>query len=788
MRIARYLLRYRWWVVACLSALTLAGAALAPSLQFDFTPQAVFEGNDDLLHRDEEFKRVFGYQDAVLLVVLEATGGDDVLGEAALAWQVRAAGQLQALTHVQRAEAMVLLQVPRRIPGVGLAVGSQPLVPAALTADTRGRINEQLAHLPLVDGELISRDRRATKIVLFADADCREAARMRDLIARVKAALARSPLPAGYAVHLSGLPALRMDIVQGLREDLFFLLPVAGGLFLIILLGEFRRLGAALLPLAAVGAGLAWTVGLFVLCGQELNIVSNVLPVMLFVIGMANCVHMVSRYGEEIARTPRRPIGAARRTVRFMLLACLLTSLTTMVGFASLLAAHSAVLQALGLHAVIGVGLLYVSTITVLGTLLPSVRPPRQDRGTLQDHHLHPVARLVGWAGHLIARNPRRTLAGGAVVVATALALARGAVVNSYMMETYDESHPGIKTLRLVERQLSGILPLEISLEADSDQAFLGGDAFERAVRAEAFAAGQDGVVSTRSYADVLREVYAGLTGQSYAAVVLGGPTAGGQARLTLAGQIARRTANLVHPEMFLSADGRRARILLRVRDIGSRRMLAMIAALEKRLGEIFPPHLGVRACLTGDSYVHAKAMDRFVRDLFWSLVSATVVIFCVIALLFWSLRVGLIAVLPNLAPLLVVLGYIALRGYELNAGNVVVFAVSIGIAVDNTIHFLARFREEIRVDGDVLQSIRRSFQSAGRAVVLATFLIVAGLSVLLFSRFVPSRRFAELTGVTLLSALLGNLLLLPACLVLFWKPHRGPARSIGIDSGPPSP
>ena len=118
----------------------------------------------------------------------------------------------------------------------------------------------------------------------------------------------------------------------------------------------------------------------------------------------------------------------------------------------------------------------------------------------------------------------------------------------------------------------------------------------------------------------------------------------------------------------------------------------------------------------------------------------------------------GLIAVLPNLAPLLVVLGYIALRGYELNAGNVVVFAVSIGIAVDNTIHFLARFREEIRLDGDVLQSIRRSFQSAGRAVVLATFLIVAGLSVLLFSRFVPSRRFAELTGVTLLSALLGLL------------------------------
>ena len=549
-------------MVACLSALTLAGAALAPSLRFDFTPQAVFQGNDDLLLYDEEFKRVFGYQDAVLLVILEATGADDVLSQPALAWQVRSAGELQALADIQRVEALVLLQVPRRLPGVGLAVGSQPLLPPA-GANARKQISEHLDRLPLVDGELISRDRRVTKLVLFADGDCREAARMRDLIARVQAALARSPLPPGFAVHLSGLPALRMDIVQGLREDLFFLLPLAGGLFLVILLGEFRRLGAALLPLAAVGAGLAWTVGIFVLCGQELNIVSNVLPVMLFVIGMANCVHMVSRYGEEVARAMRRRLGPARRTISFMLLACLLTSLTTMVGFGSLLAARSAVLQALGLHAIIGVGLLYVSTITVLGTLLPSIR-----------------------------------------------------------------------------------------------------------------------------------------------------------------------------------------------------------------------------ARLTGDSYVHARAMDRFVRDLFWSLVSATAIIFCVIALLFWSLRVGLIAVLPNLAPLLVVMGYIALRGYELNAGNVVVFAVSIGIAVDNTIHFLARFREEIRLDGNVLQSIRRSFQSAGRAVVLATFLIVAGLSVLLFSRFVPSRRFAKLTGVTLLSALLGNLLLLPACLVLFWKPQRDKCSADG-SAGP---
>lgn len=131
---------------------------------------------------------------------------------------------------------------------------------------------------------------------------------------------------------------------------------------------------------------------------------------------------------------------------------------------------------------------------------------------------------------------------------------------------------------------------------------------FDFTPQAEAFAAGLDGVVSTRSYVGVLRQVYAGLTGQDPAAVVLGGNAPGGQTRLALAGQIARRTANLVHPEMFLSADGRRARILLRVRDVGSRKMLEMIDVLERRLGEIFQPGRGVRARVTGDCYVHERA------------------------------------------------------------------------------------------------------------------------------------------------------------------------------------
>ncbi|MEM9703749.1 MAG: MMPL family transporter, partial [Planctomycetota bacterium] len=127
----------------------------------------------------------------------------------------------------------------------------------------------------------------------------------------------------------------------------------------------------------------------------------------------------------------------------------------------------------------------------------------------------------------------------------------------------------------------------------------------------------------------------------------------------------------------------------------------------------------------------------------------------------------------PNLTPLLLTLGYLRLRGLDLSAGNAIVFAVGLGVAVDDTIHFLARFQEELGKTADLQTAVARTLAASGRAIVLTSGLILAGVSVLLWSDFIPTRRFAELTCVTLAAALVGDLILLPAALASFWKPGR---------------
>ncbi len=781
MRFATFLVRHRWLVLGVLALVTAGSLALLPHIRFDFTPEAVLRGGDDLVTYAESFKKTFQHNDAVLLVVLEATGEADALSAEALTWQRRVAERLAALPRIRRVDAVVTLQIPRmRLAGPPWMTAEPLLAAPSVDAAAEARVRQAVDDLPLLDEALISTDRRVTSLVANAAPDSYEVTAMRPIVGAVEGILGETPPPPGYAVHLSGLPAMRVDIVDNLRRNLLTLFPAAGVLFLIVLGLEFRRISGTVLPLLAVGVGLAWTVSTIVLRGDSFTIITNILPVLLFVIGMANCVHVVNRYAEESERLGEDTFEATRRTIAHMSVACFLTFLTTGIGFSTLLGARSVQLKSLGWYAITGMGFLYVTTIAVLGCLLPSFRAPRHTHA--MSSRIHPVARFVGFAGHAVARRPRTALGLSLALIAVFLWFACFVPANSRMFETYEKGHPQIRALRLVETRLGGILPLEISLTADADGRFLQPDTYARVARAQRFASRLDTVLFARSYVDLHQEIHAKMTRRSEFRAEMPADSDAGRMRLKTHDAILRSIASASQYDSFLTTDGRRARIMLRVRDVGSRRMLGVLDVLNDKLAEIFPPGSGIETRLTGDAQVHARAMNSFLRDLVTSLLGASLVIFFVIGLLFRSLRIGLIAILPNITPLVLTWGYIGMRGYEMNAGNVVVFAISLGIAVDNTIHFLARFREEVQLDGDIPEAIRRSYHGTGRAIVLTSVLIVAGLSVLLLSQFVPSRRFAELTNVTIAGALVGDLFLLPACLMLFWKSPRPRADAMEID------
>lgn len=766
---ARLLLDHPRAALALLAVSLVCALLLIPGLKFDFAPQSIYVGNDNLVDYAEEFKRTFGYDEFVVLFVLEAVGDADVLEAAPLQWQSEISQRFAALDEVRSVESLATIEAPRpRLGGLRL----ERLLPEGeIDDDVALRARGQFESMPLLRGNLLSHNCRLAAIPVFLEPQSRDIDAVREAVGALRRIAVDDPPPSGYRALLTGLPVLRVDIVDDLRTDQWTLIPLAAVTYLVVLGLMFRCVSGSLLPLAAVGVALTWTFATFSVTGESLNLVSNVLPVLLLIIGVSSSVQIVSCYAEEAHLHPGDQRLAAQRAISHMTPACLLAALTTAIGFVSVATARSIILRRFGWQAAVGVGYQYLCTLVTLGALFRYFAPPRHSG--LHQERPGPVTRAAAVVGAAVARHPWPVIGLSALVVAVAVAGARHVRINSYnALETFRDDHPAVATLKLVERELAGVLPLEISLQAEHAGRFLEPETFHRVAAIQREVRGLDGVLASQAYTDVFREILAHWPGrrtsESDIELVPAGDT--GKKRLARTDGFARQFGETLHYHEFLSSDGTRARIRLRIGEIGSAKSLELISKIEAKLAEVFPASGGIEPRVTGEAYVAAHALTTLIRDLFFSLLTASLVIFSLIALEFWSLRAGLIAALPNLVPLAITLGYMGYRGYDMNVGNVIVFTVCLGLADDNTIHFLYRFREELRRNHDVPDSIQRAFLGTGRAIVATSLLLLAGLGVLGLSQFIPTQRFAELTCVTILGNLLGVLLLLPAWLKIAWR------------------
>lgn len=787
-RLGPNLTRYRWPVLGAFAIVTLVALAIAPFIEFNFTPQAILDGDRELQEVSDDIKETFGHEHNIVLVGLQATGDADVLTREALEWQRLATVQLNPegpdttsarepgphqdlYETVLAIDSLATVGIPREKPSSPGTLDTTPIVKRTkpVTDELPAEARAALRNAPLVTGQLISEKMDLVAIGVRLKPQVQEIEDVEKAVAAVKLWVEKNPPPEGYAVIFSGVPNLRVKVVEDLRSEQLTQLPITGGVFLIVLFALFRRPSGVFLPLIAAGVAIVWTVAAMVLLGQHVHVINTMLPTLLFVIGMSDCVHIVTRYAEEHHATPGDAVGALKRTISHMGLACLLTSGTTAIGFLGLVVARSGLLRSFGWQAAMGCMLLYVSVIVFLGATMPLLKPAK--RGALESETPGWIERIVDIAARGVTSWPKVTLTIGLSIMAGCVAIGLGVNIDSYLMETYDDDHLQARSMKVVEENLGGFLPVEIDVQASEPGAFREPGYYRKVHALQTFASGQDGVLLARSYVDFHQELRANLTGDPKQRSILPTEDEKGRRQIFQIQEVIGNGPSLGF-DAFMAGKFDRARILLRVEDMGSRRMLALIRTLEAESDRIFAG-TDTQVRFGGEAYAASSGIDVFIRDLAWSLLAAIVVIFMLMALLFRSLRLGLISVLPNIGPLVVTMGYIGLRGYDLNVTNVVIFSVGLGLAVNDTIHFLTRYGEELEQHGDVRRAILKAFRGAGRAIVLTTVLLVIGLGVLYSSDFVPSQRFAELVSVTLAGALVGDLLVLPALLMLFGKPRK---------------
>lgn len=778
------LLRGRLLVLAALFAATGYLGSRIPDIETNFATERMFHVEDSRRLDYERAAGIFGKDDNLLLILLEVPepAADDseaprdifdqrVIDE--IARLGAAIGEIDGVTRViDVADAVEMYGTDGGF-RVGRLIEEVPEDPEALAALKRRVLTHRL-HAR----RLVSEDGRLAAMLVEIDAErfpldqdrYAVVVDVQRLLGMDTGAIAASVYPKDreppeaippsplLRASMTGIPALRYAYLDLIESDQKRFLPFVVGMMLLVSAFLFRSLQGVVLPFAMVTVSLTWAMGWFPILGKPIDLISTILPTLLVVYGVADSIHLIGRYHELYAETGDK-IGSLKRTIHDLGVACFLTSLTTAVGFGSLYISKMQIIRDFGLLAAVGVMGAYVVTIFLLPIALYYWKPPaRLARRKAEDGLAH---RMLAALADFDIRHAKAILFASVAILAVSIYGVTKAEVVTRILEDIDPGHPAAGATRVADARLGGILPLTILFEGPPE-AFKEPENLRRVADVQAFMKSLPETGTASSIADMvglMNEAVAPEGAEGFRIPDLRATVAEFLFLFSLSGD----ERDILR---FANEDFSAARIVATAADVGSIRLLAWKQKVIDHLAEM---DLGtLRATVTGDSLVASGAMTRLVNDMISSFLSAFVIIFFILAIEFRSIPLGALSMLPNILPTLLVMGLLGLLHEPIRASTAVIFAIAIGIAVDDTIHYFVRFAKEMHVDHDHEASARRAMVSSGRAILFTTLLLTLGMGVLSFSDFVATRNFGILTGVTLATALVADLVVAPALLVVF--------------------
>lgn len=736
-------------VVLALLTVVFGSALRHARLDYDF--EKFFPSDDPELDRYNAFRARFGGDNDHLLIAIVREEG--IADHGFLEQVDRLTKALRMVDNVQRVTSPTELAEPIVTP---LGVFERPLLrvdgPGTLASDL-----ERARSDPRFSGTLFSDDGKALLLVV----DCRPGLSKKKsdaLLADVEALIdAGGP----GRVHIAGRIHGQYHYIRMMTEEMFLFLSLSIALLAVFLWIGFRSLWGVLVPILTVGVAVLWQVGIMTMLDRPLSILTMLLPTILFVVGMSDVVHILEHYIEEIRKgTERRE--AIARTYHHVGLPTLLTAITAGIGFATLGTAAIQPLQEFGWFTAIGVLLTFVIAFTLLPALLLFVAPrallPLSRHRSPWDRHL---PRLFQWT----VRNRWYILfAFGLVALAGAWGASR-IQVNSFLLDDWPESEKRRLGYRFFEEHFGGARPFEIEVTiTDSGRSVWDPAVLQQIERVERRAAELNGMRPIASPVVVMRALNQAFHGGQAEFHRLPNDSAAAHRMVRQAGNLAGGRLRSIATD-----DGRHARISGRMPDRGSAANKVADTELERFVRAATDSTL-VSFAPTGMAHLIDRNNETLSLQMLRGMGLAIALTALIMMWFFRDPRMVLVALLPNVVPLLFVAGVMGFFGIGMKVGTAIIFSIAFGIAEDDTIHMLAKLRQELRVGKSPAYALKRTYLTTGKAVTITGLMLLSGFVTLMCSSLGTIFHMGLLVTLTLAFAFVAELLLLPVLVLLLLK------------------
>lgn len=560
--------------------------------------------------------------------------------------------------------------------------------------------------------------------------------------------------------HYLGRPYFQQELVDMQKRELTISTVVAGILVTIILFFIFRRFWGVALALFSIGLGLLIFLGLLGITGRELNAMSALYPVLMVIVGTSDVIHIMSKYIDELRKgEPRRQ--AIRTTIREIGLATLLTSVTTAIGFCTLLTSRVMPIRDFGLNAAVGVMVAYLTVILFTTSVLSFFRA---------DQIVKLGKGQVFWdnvlksAYHFTIRR-RKAIAWGALIVVLICGWGISRITTNYnIISNMPTGERITEDFVFFEKNLTGFRPMEFAVYVQEPYRATDFAVVREIDKIENHLKKYDGIRAIASITSIYKSINQMHSNNRPEAYEIPETERRFQQYNRFVEQMPKLSTSIL-----ISKDQTKARITSRILDMGSDTIKHMGLRIDRWIDEHIDTTL-VQVERTGTGLIIDKNAEYIRRNLLQGLGVAIVIISGLMALLFQNWRMLIISLIPNLFPLLLAGTLLGFLGIELEAGISIVFAVIFGIAVDDTIHFLSKYKLARLKGRSREDSLLITFRETGKAIILTSIILFFGFLVMLFSIHPPSVTIGLLISLTLLSALVSDLLLIPLLIRWFYR------------------
>lgn len=559
----------------------------------------------------------------------------------------------------------------------------------------------------------------------------------------------------GLKYVLSGVPVIRTGYVDKIRSELIWFIVSAVVLTLLVMFLLYRNWWSMLLPFLGVGLGIVWTMGFMGMVGKTLDMVANLLPSIIFVVAISDVVHLFTRYQQELHKGLSRK-EAMKATLQEIGVALFLTSFTTAIGFASLLVSPLPPIKEFGLVAAAGVIFAFLIAIVLIpnALMLIPAEKVRSSRG---------AGNVGGWEKFLlrihwwVKANGRLVFVAFAIVIGVGIFGASRISLDTYLLDDIGRRDPVRQSMEFFEENFYGARAFEMAIVPREGHSMTDLKVVKELEKVEDYLHSKERISPFFSIVSFLKTANKMSKGGRTAKFEV--PDEQDKIDEFVGLGYAGPAEKVL--DMAMTRDQRLGRLSARLGDIGTYRF----EALEDSLAHFYRTRVDTSTFayhLTGSGIITDQNTVYLRQGLFNGLALAFGLISILMGLLFRSWRMMLIGIVPNVIPLLLTAGIMGFMGLNLRASSSIVFLVAFGIAVDDTIHFLSRLRIELREGRDIETALMNTTTGTGKALILTTLILLAGFVYLLTSDFGGTYIVGLFTGLTLLLALLSDLLLLP--------------------------